>query len=374
MVTMYTPSGVYPSPTEKMFRRRAIQLGEQYSQDVSCKEAVVAITETLMMEGLQMDMEDMEEIVNIIEDQLQHCEMSEEEKKMMSMYHSLVWRTAGDESWTLTRTTGQCRVLPYIPKLLLGSQMKMSAEKVIHGESLSMDDTKMCSRLATHINRSSSDPELWTEINLLEFIFGSSVNEHLYRSQTIVPVMTCKDSSLNWRDAQDNDRLKGEDLFVSELEEEDQKYYARSDSDVRKLYECRPRKLKTMVLGQFACLYRVLNPSDNGYEATKEMIDPETSTGPQSAELIAGTEDSFVPTCIQLKNETIMKMRVGKKAVLHLLNSGRYANQLLWQPWNILENVSGKQIPEETALQKKARLMVLPMSVYPKLESGDDME
>ena len=32
--------------------------------------------------------------------------------------------------------------------------------------------------------------------------------------------------------------------------------------------------------GQFGCLYRVLHRSVNGYEATKEMIDPETGVGP----------------------------------------------------------------------------------------------
>ena len=46
---------------------------------------------------------------------------------------------------------------------------------------------------------------------------------------------------------------KFRDASLSELDsdEEDQKYYARSDTDVR--------ELTNMVLGQFGCLYRVLH-------------------------------------------------------------------------------------------------------------------
>ena len=72
-----------------------------------------------------------------------------------------------------------------------------------------------------------------------------------------------------------------------------------------------------------------------------------------------------------------MKMQSEKKAVLHLLNSGnsgKYANQLRRQPWNILENASGKQVEQESDYQKNTRLNVLPMSVYPICENEDEME
>ena len=356
-------------------------MGEQYTSDVSCEEALIAIMDTLLIEGLAM-FQDLEDIVNIIEDQLRLNKRSEEDKNKLILYHSLIWRTAGDQSWTLPRSVGQCRVLPYMPKLLLATQMKMSAEKVIIGEYLAFEEQTMCGQLAMHLNRCCSDPDLWTEVSLLEFITGCSTKEHLYRSQAVVKVNVCKDRSLTWRDAQDSDRLKGEDLFVSELDrdssdEEEQTYYARSDSDVRKLYECRPRGLKNMVLGQFASSYRKLAQSDNSFEAAKEMIDPETGLGPLSTEIIAGTQDLYAPRCFQLKNEVIMQMRSEKKAVLQLLesgNSGRYANQLLWQPWKILEQVSGRQVSEETELQKNARLAVYPMSVFPKIEDREDSQ
>ena len=76
MVTMYTPASVGASSTEKHFRRRAIQLGEQYTSDVSCEEALIAIMDTLLKEGLAM-FQDLEDIVNIIEDQLRLNKRSE---------------------------------------------------------------------------------------------------------------------------------------------------------------------------------------------------------------------------------------------------------------------------------------------------------
>ena len=58
----------------------------------------------------------------------------------------------------------------------------------------------------------------------------------------------------------------------------------------------------------------------------------------------------------------------------HLLHSGapgRHGNQLLWSPWTYLEDVNGEQQAEENELQKRTRLSVYPLSVYPSLSESD---
>ena len=77
-----------------------------------------------------------------------------------------------------------------------------------------------------------------------------------------------------------------------------------------------------------------------------------------------------------------MKRRTNGLAVPLILPSGsigKLGNQLMWTPWRFLENVSGDQDKEETAVQRQNRLEVFPLSVFPAAvdsnDSGDsDME
>ena len=55
-------------------------------------------------------------------------------------------------------------------------------------------------------------------------------------SQSIVEVITSRESDLTWREAVDSDNQKGEELFTSG----EGKEYVWTDGDIRKLYEMRP--------------------------------------------------------------------------------------------------------------------------------------
>ena len=110
----------------------------------------------------------------------------------------------------------------------------------------------------------------WQEISFLEFINSTLPADKVPpaigpTSQTITKVITTKDRKLTWRAARDSDHETGEAIFESE----GQSLYVRTDSDVRKLYEGRPARMREMRLGEFASEYRLLWPSDNGFENVK---------------------------------------------------------------------------------------------------------
>ena len=105
-------------------------------------------------------------------------------------------------------------------------------------------------------------------------------------------VIATKDRNLTWRGALDSDNQSGEAVFKSE----DGKFFVRTNSDVRKLYEERPDCMQPMRLGQLATEYRCLHPSDRGYETAKNSIDEESNVGANSNCLVAGTLDIFAPS------------------------------------------------------------------------------
>ena len=135
--------------------------------------------------------------------------------------------------------------------------------------------------------------------------------------------------------------------------------------------------MQEMRLGQFVSDYRLLKPSDNGFESTKNSIDEETNLGPNSCDLVAGTSNTFAPNAMRLENDKIMKRRAEDKAVPHLLFSGmmsKHGSQLMWTPWQNLEDVNGQQEEKETAEQRRTRLQIFPLSYFPHIdeESGEE--
>ena len=134
-----------------------------------------------------------------------------------------------------------------------------------------------------------------------------------------------------------------------------------------------------MVLGQFSCEYRLLKPSGCGYEKAKNSTNEETSVGPNSQRLVAGTNDVAAPETMMLTNGKVMKMRQDVTAVPKLLFSGiasKHGNQLMWSPWQRLEEVTGIQDEHETEDQKNVRLEIFPCSLFPIAEEEieDDVE
>ena len=130
-----------------------------------------------------------------------------------------------------------------------------------------------------------------------------------------------------------------------------------------------------MCLAQLLKEYDLLHPSKNGYEKARSSIDEEAQVGPDSDGLIAGT-DVAAPQAIKLTDGRIMKRRSrGAFAVPLLLHSGttsKHGNQLLFQPWSYLEDVSGIQDEEETQSQRSRRLQIFPCSLIPFAADGDE--
>ena len=107
----------------------------------------------------------------------------------------------------------------------------------------------------------------------------------------------------------------------------------------------------------------------------RNVIDDQTRLGPPSQCLVAGTEGTVAPQAMMMQNGRIMVKRSQEgKAAIHLLHHGttsKYANCLLWSPWQILEDISTNQEEEETDAQKNTRLSIFPMSVFPCVEEDD---
>ena len=159
MATFFTPAGVQASTEEMVFRRRAIDMGKQFSSDVGCEEAIVAIFKKLVSEGLYCARGNIdEEVVNILNSQISQ-ERSEERTKILRIYHYLLWKTAGDQKWTLRRNPGECNTIPYLPQILLGNQMKMEAETVLSMRTAQVDNEELSSDAITAISNAAVSPE-----------------------------------------------------------------------------------------------------------------------------------------------------------------------------------------------------------------------
>ena len=390
MVTLYTPAHLQPSPEETAFRRRAVELSEQFSSNQDCEEAIVEIVKTLAVEGFYCKYESVdEEMARIVADQVRRDERSEERTRLIIIYHFLIWKTAGHQNWTVPRYPGACNIRPYLPKLIQITHGRVVAQTNLREDLLPEDIEELKEEVVTaiitkanpnpHAQKNPDDhsepwfiPELWREVNLLEFINSSLPDGDkivALRSQPICQVVTSKERKLTWKEAKDSDNQNGEEVFKvqgEDVNEEDTKTYVRVKQDVRTLYEMRPDGVQDMTLGQFASEYRRIKPGGNGLQAAKDKIDPTTGMGPDSTDMVAGTRNVTAPQCMQLKNEEVMVKRVGKKAALHLLYSGKaskHGNQLLWSCWQYLEEVTGDQEEEETEEQRNIRLQIFPTSV-----------
>jgi hypothetical protein len=369
---MFTPKTVAGTTEEMFFRRRAIELSNELGSEVLWEDAVVEVVCQLVREGLCVRVSDInQDISRVISDQIGEYGRAADRTTLIIIYHYLIWKTAEEGTWTLPRKIGDQRVIPYHPRLLQVTKMTLAVETCINGESLSFN----IPNLRQDVAKLLEDPDIWKEVSILEYVNACMHTDSRLvgpRSQPVRQVITQKEKTLTWRDAEDNDSQKGEEVFQDQEDSETQKYYVRTDSDVRKLFEHRPEVVDDMPLGQFASEYRKIKPGGFGLESAREKIDPEVGVGPESMSPVVGTQNQRAPICMKLTNGTIMQKRTGPNAVLHLLCSGapgKHGNQLLWSPWRHLEDVSGDQQEEESDLQKRRRLAMFPMSVYPSFNS-----
>ena len=292
--------------------------------------------------------------------------------------------------WTMARDPGATQTDSYLPDLLDASGLHMSAELSSSNGDLQMPgQTCVSEELERYLlTREDSDDEEserlkpstedWREISLLEFVNATLPTDKVGQargstSQTTVPILTSKNRKLTWRMAVDCDNHSGDQVF--EVEEGNSKF-VRTNTDVRVLYEKRPKteSLDQMCLGQFASEYILLQQSRKGFEKATSSINDETQVGADSDSLVART-DFAAPQTMKLSDGNVMKRRQGGKAVPLLLHTGtvsRHGNQLLFSPWRQLEEVTGAQEEEETDDQKKRRLEIFPCSMIPFDEENDE--
>ena len=375
LLTMYTPSALIATEAEFVLRGRAVQLGHRFGQETSALDAITQIIEILRLAGLDAVECRRDHLKRISDELLLVLPAQQDNHEDLVLYHTLLWKTGGGGLWTMQRSPSDCDVVPYIPALLGTSRMAMSAkisssdDHILPRESLISEEVKAALR-----NQKTIDN--WQEISFLEFINSTLPSSKVPQAsgptnQTIVQVITTKDRNLTWRLATDSDNETGEEIFESD----GSRLYVRTDSDIRKLYEGRPERMQGMRLGQLASEYRLLRPSQIGFENTKNSIDEETNLGPNSSGLVAGTNNTFAPKAMRLANDKIMKRRMEDKAVPHLLFSGmmsKYGSQLMWSPWQNLEDITGQQDELETAEQRRARLQIFPLSNFPCIDESDE--
>ena len=368
LLDMNTPKGTSVSEEDTILRSRALHLGKIITEEKSTAEAIKEIGRTLRREGLD-DVSYGDELQHIrAQLKLQHQPHDDD----VVLYHALLWKTGGDDGWTLRRNPGECKVLPYLPHILEANKLGVSAEMCFRGECIEEEEHE----LSDDISRIVSDPENWTEVSILEFLNGCLPRSKVApaegpTSQPVVQIITSKDQKLTWRNASDNENQNDEEVFANA----EGNLYVRTNSDMRKLYEGRPPAVREMRLGQFASEYRLLSESDHGYEKTKNSINSETKIGPSTRDAIVGVAGGYAPQSMMVKGEKILKRREnGANAVLHFLYSGildRYGGQLLWTPWDQLENVKGDQDENEMLSQSRVKLSLFPMSVFPSFANEE---
>ena len=370
LLDMNTARGTSVSEEDIILRGRALHLGQTIREEKGTVEAIKEIVKILRREGLD-DVSYNGEELQYIRAQLKLLHQPHDDDVVL--YHALLWKTGGDNGWTLRRNAGECKVLPYLPHVLEANKLGMSAEMCFLGECIKEEEYE----ISDDISRIVSHPENWAEVSILEFLNGCLPRSKVASaegptSQPVVQIITSNDQNLTWRNASDNDNQNDEEIFANT----EGHFYVRTNSDMRKLYEGRPPRVRGMRLGQFASEYRLLFESDHGYEKTKNSIDNETKIGPNTRDAIVGVAGGYAPQSMMVKGEKILKRREnGANAVLHFLYSGvldRYGNQLLWTPWDQLENVKGDQDENEMLNQSRVTLSLFPMSVFPSFVNEEN--
>ena len=363
-ITMFTPEGVQVSAFEHQVRGRMVQLGESLESE-DCVNGVLKIMATLRTEGLGnwgFDRDDATNIGRALRSVMEN--QPQQVMKDILMYHMLVFKTAGENVWTMKTEPGETKVVPYLPSILEASSIGMSAEICVGGEYL----LPVEGHISEEAKEIIDEYENWQEISILEYVNATLPADKIVKlqglkSQPIVPVRTIKDRKLLWRAAKDSDNQCGEEVFQARSED----LYVRSFSDFRILYENLPELARNMVLGQLLSQYKLIWPSDHGYAKVRDGINEATQVGPDSEHIVAGTQGDAAPQTIMLKNGKILKRRNSERAVPLFLSgsTSKHGNQLMWTPWRFLEDLSGVQDDEETVEQKRIRLEVFPLSVFP---------
>ena len=364
---------------EMYFRKRAAQLGELYKEGGDTYAAISDICKTMMEEGFadiaSCYVDDGDRMRRSLAAAFGGSDAAIEDHVVK--YHCLLNRTGAKGEWTHLRQVGESRVQPYIPLLLAANACQMTADVCFHGEEIQEEFGlgQGLSGLPCHFLQN------WKEISVLEFINGCMPEKAPKvtgsASQVTVDIQAERNEDMAWRQGHDGDTE--EEVFLNK----DNQPYIRTTGDFRIKYELRPKSLDVMSLAQMATEYRILKSKretyrQRSYDKIKSEIDPITRVGPPSDGLIAGADNRAAPVSMKLMNNKIMVRRTrGANAVPLLLFSGalnRYSSRLLFQPWRELESIRVDQQDLETATQRRTRLQLFPMSVFPICNDTIDEE
>ena len=128
----------------------------------------------------------------------------------------------------------------------------------------------------------------------------------------------------------------------------------------------RPPAMRSMTLAQFAVQYYKKQSHQ------KAVIDPISGLGEESTEPVIGS-DELAPKAMQLTNMVIMKRRTRDMPVplLMLTNAlDNYGEQVLFQPWDALEQLTSDRTEEEGRERRRRQLQLFPMAVFPREEEA----
>ena len=358
---MWSTESWKPTEAEMILKRRAVTLSQAWNDDGDgdgddTEEAIIQITQTLLEEGLFEDMVTESIDAAIIRDLKQRLydlnpERDDNSLKTLLWYHVLLLKTSTKE-WTFARKCGQNQVLPYHPILLAAVENFVQMKPVLEGESFA----SVCEDVTDLGNDSS--PEFWKEVTLLEFVSWIMLEnyEDLASSNT-VGIITTPEQLFNFTEATERDD-EVDDVFTNSKNEA----FVITNGDVRKLYMKRPPAMGGMTLAQFAVQYY------KKHHTQKAVIDPISGLGEESRDPVVGSEE-MAPKAMQLNNMIIMKRRTRNLPVpLLMFNNAldNYGEQVLFQPWDSLEQLTNVRTEEESRDRRRRQLELFPMAVFPR--------
>ena len=356
LINLFTPSGWNASENEKVLRFRAEQLSQEVNSDDNVEEAIVAITKSLLDEGLfeEVRYEEIDrEIRQSMKESLSEVCNNQDPLALNALqwYHTLLFRTGGCNQWTLKRGCGEALIIPYHPLLLEALEQQVEVKVLMEGEHL---QAKLDQARGSEIMAGTA----WKEISLLNFLHGIPLKNYKEpTSQCTVSVIASQEQEYNFKDSNEKDE-ECDDVYINSKGES----FVITNGDYRKLYMKRPPSLEAMTLAQFLISYYRMTASQQA------IIDPQTGVGKETTEVIVGGGEMMLPMFMRLSNGINMKKRSDPSKMVPLLLHNRdiddYGNRLLFQPWRNVEELVQDQTDDDKRIQRQNCLAIFPMGTF----------
>ena len=356
---MWSSESWKSTEAEIILRRRAVELSRSWNEGDDSEDAMIQITQTLLDEGLFEDLVTEDIDAMIIQDLKQRLynlnpERDANSLKTLLWYHVLLLKTAGKE-WTFKRKCGETQVKPYHPILLAAVQDCVKVVPVLEGESLE-------SACGEGENGGDACQAFWKEVTFLEFVSWIMLDNYEdIASSSTVGIITTPEQQFNFTETTERDE-EVDDVFTNAKNET----FVISNGDFRKLYMMRPPAMISMTLAQFVVQYYKKKAK------AKAVIDPMSRLGEASTDPVVGS-DEMAPKAMQLNNMIIMKRRTRDLPVPLLMFTNvldNFGEQVLFQPWVALEELTNVRTDEEGRERRKRQLELFPMAVFKREEDA----